>query len=93
MAAVDFLPHENPPIWAGVKSATLGAEDHRQTSHVTQPAAAQYMRSPQNVSVVHRSIAIDAMPTPGVEGLMYVKSVEIQRPPVGGMEKLCSSLD
>ncbi|GFW78646.1 transposable element Tcb2 transposase [Trichonephila clavipes] len=38
MAAVDFLYHENPPTWAGVEPATLGAEDQRQTNHATQPA-------------------------------------------------------
>ncbi|GFW34457.1 hypothetical protein TNCV_500751 [Trichonephila clavipes] len=27
MEAVDFLHHENPPIWAGVKPAFLGAEE------------------------------------------------------------------
>ncbi|GFV96678.1 hypothetical protein TNCV_3387711 [Trichonephila clavipes] len=26
MDAVDFLHHENPPTWAGVEPATLGAE-------------------------------------------------------------------
>ncbi|GFU68525.1 hypothetical protein TNCV_1989751 [Trichonephila clavipes] len=29
MAAVDFLHHENPPTWAGVEPATLGAEGQR----------------------------------------------------------------
>ncbi|GFT14829.1 CCHC-type domain-containing protein [Trichonephila clavipes] len=28
MDAVDFLHHENPPTWAGVEPATLGAEGH-----------------------------------------------------------------
>ncbi|GFX65114.1 hypothetical protein TNCV_452521 [Trichonephila clavipes] len=40
MAAVDFLPHENAPSWAGVEPATLGAEVQRQTNHATQPADA-----------------------------------------------------
>ncbi|GFV40433.1 uncharacterized protein TNCV_4493901 [Trichonephila clavipes] len=38
MTAVDFLPHENPPTWAGVEPTTLGAESQRQTNHATQPA-------------------------------------------------------
>ncbi|GFS93886.1 hypothetical protein TNCV_5053411 [Trichonephila clavipes] len=38
MATVDFLHHENPPIWAGVEPATLGAEDQRQTNYATQLA-------------------------------------------------------
>ncbi|GFV20686.1 hypothetical protein TNCV_777311 [Trichonephila clavipes] len=36
MATVDFLHHENPPTWAGVEPATLGAEGQRQTNHTTQ---------------------------------------------------------
>ncbi|GFY30640.1 hypothetical protein TNCV_3118021 [Trichonephila clavipes] len=38
MATVNFPHHENPPTWAGVEPATLGAEGQRQTNHVTQPA-------------------------------------------------------
>ncbi|GFV71632.1 hypothetical protein TNCV_3534231 [Trichonephila clavipes] len=38
MADVDFLHHENPPTWAEVKPATLGAEGQRQINHLTQPA-------------------------------------------------------
>ncbi|GFW99184.1 hypothetical protein TNCV_3009521 [Trichonephila clavipes] len=33
-----FLHHENPPTWAGVEPATLGAEGHRQSNHATQAA-------------------------------------------------------
>ncbi|GFT56061.1 hypothetical protein TNCV_76061 [Trichonephila clavipes] len=36
--AVNFLHHANPPSWAGVEPATLGAEDQRQTNHATQTA-------------------------------------------------------
>ncbi|GFT31700.1 hypothetical protein TNCV_231201 [Trichonephila clavipes] len=36
--SVDFLHHENPPTWVGVKPATLGTEGQRQTNHATQPA-------------------------------------------------------
>ncbi|GFT59085.1 hypothetical protein TNCV_186621 [Trichonephila clavipes] len=36
MVTVDFLHHENPPTWAEVEPATLGAEGQRQTTHVTQ---------------------------------------------------------
>ncbi|GFY19720.1 hypothetical protein TNCV_4648921 [Trichonephila clavipes] len=36
IAAVDFLHHENPPTWAAVEPATLGAESQRQTNHATQ---------------------------------------------------------
>ncbi|GFU20251.1 hypothetical protein TNCV_4933321 [Trichonephila clavipes] len=39
MDIVDFLHHENPPIWAGVEPATLGAEGQRQANHATQPVA------------------------------------------------------
>ncbi|GFU14680.1 hypothetical protein TNCV_746651 [Trichonephila clavipes] len=38
MAVVDSLHHENPPTWAGVEPATLGAEGQRQTNHATQRA-------------------------------------------------------
>ncbi|GFV81343.1 hypothetical protein TNCV_4773691 [Trichonephila clavipes] len=38
MTAVDFLHHENPPTWAGVEPATLGADGQRQTNYVTQSA-------------------------------------------------------
>ncbi|GFW71529.1 hypothetical protein TNCV_2309641 [Trichonephila clavipes] len=38
MADVDFLHHENPPTWAGVEPATLGAEGQRQTNLATQTA-------------------------------------------------------
>ncbi|GFV83217.1 HTH_Tnp_Tc3_2 domain-containing protein [Trichonephila clavipes] len=37
MATVDFLHPENPPTWAGVESANLGAGGQRQTNHATQP--------------------------------------------------------
>ncbi|GFV54184.1 hypothetical protein TNCV_1027561 [Trichonephila clavipes] len=37
IAAANFLHHENPPTWAGVKPAILGAEGQRQTNHATQP--------------------------------------------------------
>ncbi|GFX94476.1 hypothetical protein TNCV_4295171 [Trichonephila clavipes] len=30
MATVDFLHHENPPTWAGVETATLGAEGQKE---------------------------------------------------------------
>ncbi|GFX27532.1 hypothetical protein TNCV_4995871 [Trichonephila clavipes] len=33
-----FSHHENPPTWAGVAPATLGAEGQRQTNHSTQSA-------------------------------------------------------
>ncbi|GFW45445.1 uncharacterized protein TNCV_3243851 [Trichonephila clavipes] len=35
MAAVYFLHRENPPTWAGVEPAALGAEGQRQTNHAT----------------------------------------------------------
>ncbi|GFW60527.1 hypothetical protein TNCV_568751 [Trichonephila clavipes] len=38
MDAVDFLHHENPPTWAEVEPATLGAEDQHQTNPATQSA-------------------------------------------------------
>ncbi|GFT99011.1 hypothetical protein TNCV_3793911 [Trichonephila clavipes] len=38
MTAVDFLHHENPPTWARVEPANLGAEGQRQTSYVTESA-------------------------------------------------------
>ncbi|GFW29010.1 hypothetical protein TNCV_2355681 [Trichonephila clavipes] len=41
MAAVDFLHHENPPTWAGVELATLGADGQRQTNYATQSALAE----------------------------------------------------
>ncbi|GFU79328.1 hypothetical protein TNCV_2138511 [Trichonephila clavipes] len=36
--AVDIQHQENPPTWAGVARATLGAESQQQTNHATQPA-------------------------------------------------------
>ncbi|GFX26632.1 uncharacterized protein TNCV_4536421 [Trichonephila clavipes] len=36
MAAVNCLHHENPPTWAWVEPATLGAEGQLQTNHATQ---------------------------------------------------------
>ncbi|GFV29265.1 hypothetical protein TNCV_4602971 [Trichonephila clavipes] len=39
MAAVAFLHHENPPTWAGVEPATLGAEGQQQTNYATQSAS------------------------------------------------------
>ncbi|GFX94765.1 hypothetical protein TNCV_1636271 [Trichonephila clavipes] len=40
IAADDFLHHENPLTWAGVKPTTLGAECQQQTNHATnQPAS------------------------------------------------------
>ncbi|GFW30475.1 hypothetical protein TNCV_454131 [Trichonephila clavipes] len=41
-ATVDFLHHENPPTWAGVEPAALGAEGQRQTNHALQPAYHEY---------------------------------------------------
>ncbi|GFY33170.1 hypothetical protein TNCV_1240211 [Trichonephila clavipes] len=38
MAAVYFLNHENPPTWARVEPATLGADGKRQTNYATQSA-------------------------------------------------------
>ncbi|GFU94752.1 transposable element Tcb1 transposase [Trichonephila clavipes] len=38
MNAVDILIHENPPTWAVVKPANLGAETQRQTTYTTRPA-------------------------------------------------------
>ncbi|GFW20214.1 hypothetical protein TNCV_1855381 [Trichonephila clavipes] len=37
MAAVDFLHHENPPTWAGVEPAALGAEGQRKINHASRP--------------------------------------------------------
>ncbi|GFV41523.1 hypothetical protein TNCV_3626751 [Trichonephila clavipes] len=42
MIAVDFLHHENPPTWAGVEPATLGADGQRQTNYATQSALAEF---------------------------------------------------
>ncbi|GFW96518.1 hypothetical protein TNCV_2845751 [Trichonephila clavipes] len=41
MAAVDFLHHENPPTWAGIEPATLGADGQQQTNYATQSALAE----------------------------------------------------
>ncbi|GFV64325.1 retrovirus-related Pol polyprotein from transposon opus [Trichonephila clavipes] len=41
MTAVNFLHHENPPTWAGVEPATLGADGQRQTNYATQPSLAE----------------------------------------------------
>ncbi|GFX90966.1 hypothetical protein TNCV_3167971 [Trichonephila clavipes] len=41
MTAVDFLHHENPPTWAGVEPATLGADDQRQANYATLSAPAE----------------------------------------------------
>ncbi|GFW30267.1 hypothetical protein TNCV_3850381 [Trichonephila clavipes] len=37
-AAVYFLYHDNPPTWAKVEPATLGALDKQQISHANQSA-------------------------------------------------------
>ncbi|GFW01231.1 uncharacterized protein TNCV_4514301 [Trichonephila clavipes] len=39
MAAVDFLHHENPSTWAGVKPATLGTEGQGQTEQFHRDAS------------------------------------------------------
>ncbi|GFT86404.1 transposable element Tc3 transposase [Trichonephila clavipes] len=39
MDTVDFLHHENPPIWAGVEHASLVADGQRQTNHAKQPSS------------------------------------------------------
>ncbi|GFW74074.1 hypothetical protein TNCV_4176211 [Trichonephila clavipes] len=44
MAAVDFLHHENPRTWAGIKPASLGTEGQRQTNYTTQPADKIYVK-------------------------------------------------
>ncbi|GFU47599.1 zinc finger BED domain-containing protein 5 [Trichonephila clavipes] len=36
MDAIDFLHQENPPTWAEVEPATVGAEGQRQTNNTTQ---------------------------------------------------------
>ncbi|GFU74504.1 hypothetical protein TNCV_4145291 [Trichonephila clavipes] len=38
MTAVDCLHHENPPSWAVVEPATLGADGQIQTNYATQSA-------------------------------------------------------
>ncbi|GFV42331.1 hypothetical protein TNCV_3165621 [Trichonephila clavipes] len=43
MTAVDFLHHENPPTWTGIKPAILGAEGQRKTNHATQAAFFQIL--------------------------------------------------
>ncbi|GFW30683.1 HTH_Tnp_Tc3_2 domain-containing protein [Trichonephila clavipes] len=49
LAAVDFLHHENPPTWAKVESATLGADVQRQTNYTTQSALAEFWKYPRNL--------------------------------------------
>ncbi|GFT29330.1 hypothetical protein TNCV_756961 [Trichonephila clavipes] len=36
--AADFLQYENSPTWAGIDTATLGAEGQQQINHATQPS-------------------------------------------------------
>ncbi|GFU78924.1 hypothetical protein TNCV_307651 [Trichonephila clavipes] len=48
MTAVDFLHHENPPTWAGVEPATLGANGQRQINYATQSALAELENAMEN---------------------------------------------
>ncbi|GFX26517.1 hypothetical protein TNCV_4535291 [Trichonephila clavipes] len=39
MEAVDFLTHENPPTWAGVKPANLGVQGQHLINYATYPVS------------------------------------------------------
>ncbi|GFU76917.1 hypothetical protein TNCV_4520731 [Trichonephila clavipes] len=69
MTTVDFLHHDNPPIWAGVEPSTLGAEGQRQTYHATQPATFK-IHTTKNKSRLYATMRIV---TGGFEGLLRVE--------------------
>ncbi|GFX36266.1 transposon Tf2-9 polyprotein [Trichonephila clavipes] len=58
MTTVDFLHHENPPIWAGVEPATLGADGQRQTNYATQSALAEFPHYSPSNGMVEKAVGI-----------------------------------
>ncbi|GFY11657.1 hypothetical protein TNCV_4231261 [Trichonephila clavipes] len=56
MIAVDFLHHENPSTWAGVKPATFCTESQRQTDHATQPTSTRGLLVTDHVILNHGQV-------------------------------------
>ncbi|GFY35215.1 hypothetical protein TNCV_5045891 [Trichonephila clavipes] len=82
MAAVDFLHHENPPTWAGVETANLGAEGQRQTNHAIQPAVFTLVLKVADTWLERYEFEPSTAEDPPCKQEMLFKSVEAQNPPV-----------